>query len=189
MVKINRIYTRTGDKGTTALVGGKRVKKNSLRVTCYGEVDELNSYLGWARTLAERDLFPELGAQLSTIQNELFDLGAYLASPAEGGKVALSIEEQTVLRLEKWIDQATNSLPELRSFVLPGGSELNSALHIARAVCRRVERRLLDLMESEAVNEQALVYVNRLSDFLFAASRLVLAEKSIPEYLWVPGKK
>jgi cob(I)alamin adenosyltransferase len=186
MVKINKIYTRSGDKGTTGLVGGKRVKKNSLRVKCYGELDELNSFLGWARTEADRSNFKKVSEQLAVIQNEAFDLGAYLATPEDDKTMPLAISEKEITRLEAWIDSCIENLPELKSFVLPGGTTLNSVLHVARTICRRTERSVLDLMETEKVDETALKYLNRLSDYLFALARKTSALSNLPEYLWKP---
>ena len=194
MVKINKIYTRSGDDGTTGLVGGSRIKKNDLRVKCYGELDELNSFIGWARTASENSGLIEIENQLAVIQNEIFDLGAYLASPEDSGEgvfkgVPLSLNKTHIERLEQWIDKAVGNLPELKSFVLPGGSDLNSILHVARTVCRRTERSLLDLMEIQKVEGDALKYLNRLSDYLFSLARKASAESKLPEYLWKPGGK
>ena len=187
MVRINRVYTRTGDQGTTALVGGSRVKKNSARVHCFGEVDELNSFIGMARTISENEKLQDISSQLSIIQNELFNLGAYLATPPEKSVKLSGIDEEQISRLEQWIDLALEGLPELTSFVLPGGNELNAALHLARSVCRRVERELIDLSEKEDVSKIALIYLNRLSDYLFAAARKSSFLKNTPEFLWKPG--
>lgn len=189
MVKINKIYTRTGDDGTTGLVGGARVRKDSLRVDTYGEIDELNALIGWARTLAgsprKRSQLVKL---LARIQNELFDLGAQFASPAHSSHAKVpTITAAHHRQLEADIDALTLKLPELRSFVLPGGTVLNSALHIARTVCRRVERRALTLAAEEPVAKDALVYLNRLSDLLFAMARFESAVSSSPEYLWIPA--
>ncbi len=188
MVKINKIYTRSGDSGMTGLVGGQRVKKNSLRVKSYGELDELNSFLGWVRTACLKENFSEIAEQLALIQNEIFDLGAYLATPQDSNAVKLLITDQQISRLEDWIDKAVSDLPELISFVLPGGTELNSILHVARTVCRRAERSMLDLMETEKVEQSALKYINRLSDYLFSLARKTSALQNTPEFLWVPGK-
>jgi cob(I)alamin adenosyltransferase len=189
MVKINKIYTRTGDEGDTGLVGGERVRKDSLRVAAYGDVDELNAILGWARTLSEKLQRGALTPKLTTIQNELFDLGAELATPPgttwEG---RLVINEQHGSRLEHWIDELVDGIPELRSFVLPGGSELNAALHLARTVCRRAERSVVTLMDTSPVSKALRVYLNRLSDLLFAMARYESHQSGCPEYLWVPGK-
>lgn len=194
MVKINKIYTRSGDDGSTGLVGGRRVAKDCARVEAYGAIDELNAQLGQGRTLAQeycssQQKFLPVLEYLTTIQNELFDVGCELATPPgkswEGMRCVGAAE---TLRLENWIDAITEQLPELRSFTLPGGSALNSSLHIARTVCRRAERRVLTLRAHEPVSDNLLTYLNRLSDFLFALSRQVLSIEGVPEYLWEPGK-
>lgn len=190
MVKINRVYTRTGDTGETSLVGGQRVTKDCPRVCAYGDIDELNSFLGWARILATNKNLSEIANRISKIQNELFDLGALIASPPqEIQKAGIKFCQSQIDRLEEWIDQATEQTPELRSFVLPGGSELNSALHIARCVCRRSERSILSLSRIEMVPDYAIRYLNRLSDYLFCAARLAAKEEGVQEFLWVPSKQ
>lgn len=189
MVKINKIYTRTGDDGSTGLVGGERVRKDHPRVTAYGDIDELNAVLGWARTLCEKLPRPTLLSKLTLIQNELFDLGAELATPAGTtweGRLVMTAAQST--RLEQWIDELTGGIPELRSFVVPGGTELNSILHMARTVCRRAERSIISLMQSEPVSTELQTYVNRLSDLLFAMARHESSISGASEYLWVPGK-
>ena len=189
MVKINRIYTRAGDDGKTALVGGARISKHALRVCAYGEIDELNSWLGWARTISERDQLNQLTQYFSRIQNELFDLGAELATPV--GKewpTMTRIGPQHATYLEQCIDTLTAGVPELTSFVLPGGTELNSVLHIARSVCRRAERSISSFCEADqSVSKNCLIYVNRLSDLLFAMARYASNQAGSPEYLWQPG--
>jgi cob(I)alamin adenosyltransferase len=188
MVTLNKIYTRTGDDGTTGLVGGSRVKKASLRVQAYGDIDELNSHIGLCVTLCEtKDLAP-LKEKLLLIQNELFDIGSELACPA--GSATPSIPTTTpaqVNRLEKWIDELNTDLPSLQSFVLPGGSVPNAYMHISRCVCRRAERSILSLQESEAINEHLRHYVNRLSDLLFVMSRAAASLTGAQESLWKPG--
>ena len=189
MVKINKIYTRTGDSGTTALVGGARIEKNSPRVCAYGEVDELNSYIGWARTLAENKAVDNIAAKLAQIQNELFDLGSELATPAGASWDGMHTMQQShVDKLEAWIDELCTGMPELRSFVLPGGTELNSVLHVARTVCRRAERAAIQLKQTEPVSVHVAVYLNRLSDLLFAMARFESQRAKVPEYLWAPGR-
>lgn len=189
MVKINKIYTRHGDDGTTGLVGGARVPKDSLRVEAYGDIDELNSLLGWARTLSERERVETLTEKLSAIQNTLFDLGSELATPPGSEWPGMSVAQENHSRvLESWIDQLMEGIPELRSFVLPGGSELNSVLHVARTVCRRAERSALRLSRTEQVSKFVIMYINRLSDLLFAMARFESHRSKKPEYLWVPGK-
>lgn len=189
MVKINRIYTRSGDDGSTGLVGGERIAKDSLRVEAYGTVDELNAHVGNVRTLAESQHATSIVELLAIIQNQLFDLGCELATPA--GKTFEGMQCISMLdvsRLERWIDEAMEGIPELRSFALPGGSPLNAALHIARTVCRRAERRVITLRAQESVSDTAIVYLNRLSDLLFALSRKALAMEKKQEFLWEPGK-
>lgn len=190
MVKLNKIYTRTGDDGTTGLVAGPRRKKHDLRVESYGEVDEANSCIGLARQhLADH---PSLDHTLMRIQNDLFDLGADLATPDTGRKPEyepLRIAQSQVDRLEKEIDALNADLEPLRSFVLPGGTPAAAALHVARTVARRAERRIVALQdcEGETVSAAAVAYINRLSDFLFVAARWV-NEKGRTDILWVPGQ-
>jgi cob(I)alamin adenosyltransferase len=189
MVKLNKIYTRTGDKGTTGLATGERVEKWNLRVEAYGAVDETNSALGVARLHASSDA--DLDAMLGRIQNDLFDLGADLATPEREkplGWEALRIVEVQVTRLETEIDQMNAAIPPLESFILPGGSALAAYLHVARTVCRRAERLIAELAATpdEKVSAPALAYANRLSDFLFVAARRANANGAA-DVLWVPG--
>ena len=185
MVTLNRIYTRTGDQGLTRLASGAPVSKAGLRVEAYGAVDETNACLGLVRLHTDQD--PVLDAMLARIQNELFDLGADLATPGEAPG-ALRILQSQVDRLEREIDQLNDELAPLSSFVLPGGSAAAAALHLARTVCRRAEREVVRLMsdEREQVSEAALRYLNRLSDFLFVASRWV-NDRGAGDVLWAPG--
>jgi cob(I)alamin adenosyltransferase len=191
MVVLNRIYTRTGDAGETALGNGERRPKWDLRVTAYGTVDETNAAIGVARlhTKVESDL---VDAMLHRIQNDLFDLGADLCTPDTGadlGYEPLRMVPAQVSRLEAEIDLLNNDLQPLRSFVLPGGSPGSAALHVARTVCRRAERLVAELAadENERVGGAATQYINRLSDFLFVASRhLNLGQGG--DVLWTPGK-
>ena len=190
MVVLNRIYTRTGDDGTTALGTGERRKKYDPRIEAYGTVDETNSVLGLAR-LHTKDA-PEVDAMLARIQNDLFDLGADLCMPDKGkgpGGARLSVTEAQVSRLEQEIDRLNAELKPLRSFVLPGGSAGAAALHLARTVCRRAERLIAELADSpdEEVSAPVLKYVNRLSDFLFVAARY-LNDKGTGDALWQPGQ-
>ena len=186
MVKINKVYTRTGDDGTTGLVGGSRIKKSSKRVGCYGDIDELNSWLGIIRTTAMHEKYGALGNALQQIQQDLFDIGAELACPAQMTIPAYVriVSEEKVATIEGLIDQHTQSLPELRSFVLPGGTTLNGYLHLARTVCRRAERSLCDLKECEPVRDTVLHYINRLSDLLFTLARADCARLNAQEFLW-----
>ncbi len=190
MVKLNKIYTRTGDDGTTGLGSGERRLKHDLRVEAYGTVDEANSCIGLARLHTEKD-FPELDAMLMRIQNDLFDLGADLSTPDTGETLAyepLRIIDTQVLRVEADIDQLNANLAPLRSFVLPGGSPASAALHLARTVARRAERHMVELAQKpdETVTPAALKYINRVSDFLFVAARVV-NDNGAKDVLWVPG--
>jgi cob(I)alamin adenosyltransferase len=190
MVKLNKIYTRTGDDGTTGLGSGERRLKHDLRVEAYGTVDEANSCIGIARLYTEKD-FPELDAMLMRIQNDLFDLGADLSTPDTGQTLPyepLRIIDSQVLRVEADIDRLNASLAPLRSFVLPGGSPASAALHLARTVARRAERHMVELARKpdEVVTPAALKYINRVSDFLFVAARLV-NDNGARDVLWVPG--
>jgi cob(I)alamin adenosyltransferase len=188
VVALNRIYTRTGDKGTTGLASGGRRKKHDPRIEAYGTVDETNSCIGLARLHTEG----ELDAMLGRIQNELFDLGADLATPETGEPLPyepLRIVEAQVERLEREIDRLNGELSPLRSFVLPGGTAAAAALHLARTVCRRAERLAVALSEKpgETVSPAVIKYLNRLSDFLFVASRYVNG-RGAGDVLWVPGQ-
>ena len=188
MVTLNRIYTRTGDAGTTRLATGATVSKADGRVETYGTVDETNACLGLARLHTAND--PDLDVMLARIQNELFDLGADLSTPARGDEAdgaMLRILESQVERLEHEIDTLNDALPALKSFVLPGGTPAAAALHLARTVCRRAERDAVRLVESgEVVSGPALRYLNRLSDFLFVAARWANA-RGAREVFWESG--
>jgi cob(I)alamin adenosyltransferase len=192
MVVLNRIYTRTGDDGTTALGTGERRKKYDLRIASYGTIDEANAAVGIARLSTGSDA--EIDAMLGRIQNDLFDLGADLCSPDQSkgkgpGGARLSVTDAQVTRLESEIDRLNADLAPLRSFVLPGGTPAAAHLHLARTICRRAERLMVDLADQpgEEVSAVALKYVNRLSDFLFVASRYV-NQKGAGDVLWVPGR-
>ena len=189
MVKLNKIYTRTGDKGETGLVDGSRVAKHSPRPAAFGSVDETNSALGVCRQhTAELD-DPRFDAMLARIQNDLFDLGADLATPhGDGaGDKALRITPDQVARLEAEIDSMNNELEPLDSFVLPGGHAAAAHVHHARTQCRRAEREVTLLASRESVNEAALQYINRLSDHLFVMARLINDSRG-GDVLWEPGK-
>jgi len=183
VVKLNKIYTRTGDGGTAGLVDGTRVSKSSPRMAAIGEVDEANGAIGVAiAALGEGDL----ADRLARVQNDLFDLGADVATPGEI-EGALRIVAVQVERLEREIDQMNGSLPPLTSFILPSGSPGVSALHLARGVVRRAERAAVALNETEALNPLLLAYLNRLSDHLFVAARAVAAGQG-GDVLWKPGE-
>ena len=185
MVRLNRIYTRTGDQGSAALGNGERRKKSDLRFAAIGEVDEVNATIGLARLHAHADL----DRILARIQNDLFDLGADLAVPEGGekGKSRLRIAEAQVTQIEAEIDRWNADLAPLTSFVLPGGSALAAALHLARTVTRRAERAIVALAADEDVNPAVLAYVNRLSDLLFVAARFA-NDGGAGDVLWVPGE-
>jgi len=195
MVILNKIYTRTGDDGTTALGTGERRKKYDLRIACYGTIDETNAAVGLARVAIAPDGDcdgRDLNAILARIQNDLFDLGADLCSPAKGkgpGGARLTVTEAQVTRLESEIDRLNENLAPLRSFVLPGGGPAAAHLHLARTVCRRAERLMVELADApgEEVSAAALKYVNRLSDLLFVASRFA-NQMGAGDVLWVPGQ-
>lgn len=187
MVTLNKIYTRTGDAGTTRLASGQEVSKTNARVSAYGAVDELNAILGLARLHSAQN--DRIDAMLGRIQNELFDLGADLATPLEPAPKweALRIIASQVERLEQEIDRMNESLKPLDSFILPGGSPLSTYLHLGRTVCRRAERDAVVLMETgEKVNPDAVRYLNRLSDHLFVAARRANANGA-DDIKWVPG--
>ena len=182
MVKLNKIYTRTGDGGSAGLVDGSRVSKSSLRMAAIGDVDEANAAIGVAIAAVGGG---EVAERLLTIQNDLFDLGADIATPGDVAG-ALRIVAAQVERLEREIDAMNGSLEPLTSFILPSGSAAVSALHLARAVVRRAERVAVALHESEALNPHLLAYLNRLSDHLFVAARFVAAREG-GDVLWQPG--
>lgn len=191
MVVLNKIYTRTGDSGSTALGNGERRPKYDLRVSAYGTVDEANACIGMARLHTGAD-HAEIDAMLANIQNDLFDLGAELATPGSQGKAGhepLRIVTSQVGRVEADIDRLNEKLSPLRSFILPGGSPAAAALHLARTVARRAERLMVELasLEGEEVGPEALKYINRVSDFLFVAARAV-NDNGEKDVLWVPGK-
>ncbi|MGH1467013.1 MAG: cob(I)yrinic acid a,c-diamide adenosyltransferase [Cognatishimia sp.] len=187
MVVLNKIYTRTGDKGTTALGNGDRVEKHDARVNSYGTSDELNAFVGVARLHAE----DEMDAQLALIQNDLFDLGADLCRPelakdAEAEYPPLRMVAAQVTRLETEIDAMNSQLSALRSFILPGGSALSAHLHVCRTVARRAERLTTELSSAAEVNPHVVTYLNRLSDWFFVAARLA-NDAGKHDVLWVPG--
>jgi cob(I)alamin adenosyltransferase len=193
MVVLNRIYTRTGDAGDTALGTGERVSKAHLRIQAYGTVDETNSTLGIVRLHTGTEDMRKLDSMLGRIQNELFDLGADLCVPDTGkdlGYEPLRILPRQYERIEAEIDELNGELSPLRSFVLPGGHPAAAHLHITRTVCRRAERLIVELaaQQGEHVSDGAIAYVNRLSDFFFVASRWANARSGAGDVLWVPGK-
>lgn len=189
MVVLNKIYTKTGDDGTTALGSGERRPKNDLRIEAYGTVDETNAVVGLAR-LHTGETAPDVDRMLGRIQNDLFDLGADLATPETDqdlGYEPLRITDAQVTAIEQAIDALNAELTPLRSFVLPGGSTASAHLHLARTVSRRAERLMVELAAREQVNPAAVRYMNRLSDYFFVASRY-LNDKGDQDVLWVPGQ-
>jgi cob(I)alamin adenosyltransferase len=194
-IRINRVYTRGGDTGETSLVGGPRIAKDAIRIQSYGTVDELNAVLGLARTAnretpgASDEDRARLDALLTRLQNELFNLGSDLATlPQDRHPQQPVIEARHTAFLEKTIDELNDGLPELRSFVLPGGGWVSAFLHQARTVCRRAERLVTTLARQEAVGPHVLVYLNRLSDLLFVLGRWAARARGETEPLWEPEK-
>ena len=188
MVKLNKIYTKTGDNGTTGLVRGPRRMKYDLRVEAYGTIDEANSFLGMARL--HTGSMPKVDRLFARIQNDLFDLGSDLATPGidPEGVTSLRITAAQTEWLEQQIDQYNDGLKPLTSFVLPGGTPLAAALHVVRTVVRRAERHVVELIAKEAdINSHALTYLNRLSDLLFVMARVANAN-GVSDVLWTPGK-
>ncbi len=192
-IRITRVYTRTGDKGETALVGGKRVPKDSPRIEAYGSIDELNSIVGLARAFNEEKLGQGeahrfLDSILRQIQDELFDLGSELATPPDFFQEGMyRVGEREVKKLEQLMDERQKELEPLKSFILPGGGRIAAYLHQCRTVCRRAERDILRLSRVEELSEWPLKYVNRLSDLFFVLSRWVSKQTGEPEYLWQRG--
>ncbi|MEN3001352.1 MAG: cob(I)yrinic acid a,c-diamide adenosyltransferase [Armatimonadota bacterium] len=176
-----RIYTRTGDTGETGLIGGQRVPKDDVRVEAYGTVDELNAALGLARCFIEHD---DLNALLERIQSQLFDMGAELASPPERAAQFAALGEAEVEALERAIDQLEAELEPLRQFILPGGTPAASALHLARTICRRAERRVVTLSRHSTVSGVIIKYLNRLGDLLFVMARVANHRAGVPDVRW-----
>jgi len=199
-----KIYTKTGDKGTTSLFGGQMVEKNSARIKAYGEIDELNSILGVilvdlskytshpersegsqdSSLKAQNDQYREVKQKLLRIQDELFVLGSDLATPADIKTKVPRIKKTFVTRLEKEIDQWEKELPKLKNFILPGGSKVGSKLHLVRSITRRAERSIMTLSQAEKINKNAQIYINRLSDWFFVAARYVNKLENIRENIW-----
>ena len=190
-IRITKVYTRTGDRGETALVGGRRVPKDSPRIIAYGAIDELNSILGIVRALAAKQSSPateRLIELLQRLQNELFDLGSELATPPDAEYEGMwHVSEAEVRALERSMDECQKALEILKSFVLPGGGVLGAFLHQARTVCRRAEIEILELSRIESLNPFVLRYVNRLSDLLFVLARWIAKQTGEAEFLWERG--
>jgi cob(I)alamin adenosyltransferase len=191
---LNRIYTKRGDKGETSLVGGQRVSKDAARIEAYGTVDELNSFVGLAVVSCEEMMskHPRLESLLSIlcrVQHELFNLGSILATlPEDVHPKQPRVTAEEVSQLEREIDEMNDSLPNLRSFVLPGGTRINAELHVTRTICRRAERLLITLARTESVPIETIQYLNRLSDAMFVWSRWVNVAVGAPEILWEPNQ-
>lgn len=183
-MKKSIIYTCTGDNGTTSLVGGQRVKKNSVRIESYGSIDELNSQLGLLA--AQPDVDSEWRTELNFVQNKLFNIGAYLATDNPNGDTtsARGLSTIDITRLEQAIDKIDSSLPPLRNFVLPGGCQSAAIAHVCRTSCRQAERRIIDLAETTYVDPEVMKFINRLSDFLFVFARLCNINNNIAEIFW-----
>lgn len=189
VLALNRIYTKTGDTGETCLVGGQRVGKDELRLECYGTVDELNSHVGMACPMAAAPGLESLHQALIRIQHELFNLGSILATlPEDVGPQQPRITDTEIAQLEREIDRMNEVLPDLRSFVLPGGTALNAQLHICRTVCRRAERLVVALDRLTGVEQMNIRYLNRLSDAFFVQSRWACARQGAAEVLWQPNQ-
>ncbi|HVS94062.1 MAG TPA: cob(I)yrinic acid a,c-diamide adenosyltransferase [Mucilaginibacter sp.] len=179
-----KIYTKTGDKGHTSLIGGARVPKHHLRIESYGTVDELNSYIGLVR---DQDIANHDKEILKQVQDRLFTIGSSLASDPEKSKMVIpDLHQADIGLLEKEIDAMDEVLPQLRHFILPGGNNAVSFCHIARCVCRRAERLTVHLAEESAVDEKVIIYLNRLSDYLFTLARKIGHDHKIPENQWIP---
>ncbi len=185
MVKIDKVYTKGGDSGETSLIGGDRVSKDDLRIACYGTVDELNAFIGVARGLVDQEAELEsLATVLKRIQSELFNLGCQLAAQPEFKKKMPEIRMDHLSTLEADIDRMNEGLPELTSFVLPGGGQASAALHVCRTVCRRAERLVVGLSKTEDLPANALQYLNRLSDAFFVFGRYASTVMKQPEDIW-----
>lgn len=195
-MRITKVYTRGGDKGLTSLVGGERVRKDHVRINAYGTVDELNAIIGLIRTFNARsgsdaDVVARLDAMLKRVQNDLFDVGADLATPAESRWEGMHrVGGDEVARVESWIDELNDQIPPLTEFILPGGGPVGAFFHQARTVCRRAEREVLSLMDHEDdVGDGVMRYLNRLSDWLFVAGRWAAKHLGEAEYQWEPASK
>ncbi len=188
-----KLYTRSGDDGTTGLFGGQRVSKDHPRVAAYGTVDELNAALGLCASGCDpqNPLHARLIEIFRELQSRLFDIGADLATP-EGAKheaKVLRITDEQVQEVERWIDAVEEKNQPMKSFVLPGGTDLAARLHLARTICRRAERSMISLLHAEPVSEGAIIYVNRVSDLLFAMARRVNLDAGVSDVPWIPAKK
>lgn len=182
-----KIYTKSGDKGQTSVIGA-RVYKDDIRVEAYGTVDELNSFVGQAVSLLDEKLFADLKADLLEVQHELFDCGADLALAKQDVR-PYRVHVELIERLERWIDRYDAECPELRRFILPGGTAASAALHVCRTVCRRAERTIVTLAREQAINEEVRTYINRLSDFFFVAARVANARAGVGDVEYVRSEQ
>jgi len=182
-----KIYTRTGDEGLTGLFGGPRVSKSSLRIEAYGTVDELNAVVGVSRSLLAKGSFEEIDDTLRILQNNLFVVGADLATPLNSRADVSRIETEKTSELEQQIDLLETDLPDLKQFILPAGAGAAANLHVARTVCRRAERRVVELSAQESINPECVKFLNRVSDFLFVAARWVNNSSGHTDEPWIPG--
>lgn len=180
-----KLYTRTGDEGSTSLLGPGRVSKADARVDTYGSVDELNAALGWAETVVEVE---DIRSALTVVQEDLFAIGAHLATPPGRSPKLPPLPVERIAEIESWIDATEQEAGELTAFILPGGSAGGAALHVARTVCRRAERRVVDLSSRSSVDRSIIVYLNRLSDWLFAAARLANHRAGVADREWRSGE-
>lgn len=187
-----KIYTKTGDKGTTSLYGGTKVEKDHLRIETYGTIDELNSYIGLIRSY---EIHPSLLEEFIIIQKDLFNIGAELATPQNklmlaNGKPRLSvmINAEDIEQLETWIDDMVEQLEVMTHFILPGGNQASSHAHVARCICRRAERLIVSLSKQEEIRPELFQYINRLSDYLFTAARKIAKDNAHEEIKWIPGE-
>lgn len=176
------VYTRTGDKGTTSLVGGKRVRKNDIRIEAYGTIDELNSHIGIVD--AHSTHLPDIHEMLLFVQHRLFNIGGYLASDPESYEMPCGVSDDDITRMEHMIDIVDSRLPDINKFVLPGGTMAAAQCHVARTVCRRAERRIIDLGDTTDMDSHVTTFVNRLSDFLFVLARFFNVESNKDEIFW-----
>jgi cob(I)alamin adenosyltransferase len=179
-----KIYTKTGDNGTTGLYNGKRVPKNHVLIEAIGTVDELNALLGAVLAGLNKTDHKLIADIINTLQEQLFIIGSELANPSERRDAVYNVSTEQVSQLERWLDDITNQLPPLKYFIIPGGSATSSKLHVARTVCRRAERRLVAAAEQIKINKHILIYLNRLADLLFQLARLANQQSNIPDKLW-----
>ena len=190
-IRLSKIYTKVGDKGTTLLATGQRVSKSHVRIEAYGSVDELNAVVGLLNDDLDESIFSEIKSSLLKIQNELFDVGGELSVPVDVLDTSKQqvIQQEAIARLEREMDEFNLKLPPLENFVLPGGHRANSLAHLCRTVCRRSERAVVRMSEQEAVRDEVRIYLNRLSDWFFVLSREISRRLNVGEVLWAQNRK